>query len=99
MKADLARLMLLQKLGGIWANLRLEPTGPFPEELLSYEAIVVEHFPRDNLPNPNGILANGLYRAACPNCPVIANALRLAVTNVLQKNGKSVFGITGFRRI
>ena len=95
MKADIARLMLLEQFGGIWADLRLKPLVLVPNELLSEnDIIVVEHFADENLPHPNGLL-NNTFIAAIPRHPVVVNALRLAVENVLRRNGTNVFRITG----
>ena len=95
MKADIARLMLLEQFGGIWADLRLRPLVSVPNELLSEnDIIVVEHFASDDLPHPNGLL-NNTFIAAIPRHPVVVNALRLAVENVLRRNGTNVFRITG----
>jgi hypothetical protein len=94
MKADIARLLLLQEFGGIWADLRLKPNAPHPNHLLQYESVVVEHFPKPDLPNPNGLLNNTFISAEARH-QMISNALRLAVENVFRRHGSSVFAITG----
>jgi len=94
MQADLGRLLVLELFGGFWIDLRLHPLVPFLDQLLSCDLVVTEHFPKDNLPEPNGFLINGFIGAA-PAHPCIRAALRSVAENVARRMSGSIFYVTG----
>lgn len=94
MQTDLARLFLLSTFGGFWSDLKLRPRLPIPTGLHCHEAVVVEHFPKVDLPAPDGLLCNG-FMGAVPGSTLMATALALAMKNVVQQKGDSAFTITG----
>ncbi len=94
MQADIARLFLLEFAGGFWVDLKLFPEQSFLNGLAESDLITVEHFPKENLNNPNGFLSNSFIGAkACH--PAISRALDLAVRNVRSRMPGSIFYVTG----
>lgn len=94
MQADIARLAILLIQGGFWADLKLSPRSAFLNELTDFRLVVTEHFPKENLPDPNGFLLNS-FLGAEPAHPVIADALNRVVRNVRERQQGSIFYITG----
>jgi len=94
MKADIARLVLLQEFGGFWADLRLRPLAAISADLWQFHTILIEHFPRLNLPDPTGVLINS-FIGAQPCSPIIKTALNLVLANVATKTPRNVYSMTG----
>lgn len=94
MQADIARLFLLEMDGGFWVDLKLHPLTPFLDRLVADNLVTVEHFPKDNLPEPNGFLINS-FIGARPYHPCISTALNAAVRNVRSRMTGSIFYVTG----
>ena len=94
MQTDVARLFLLESFGGFWSDLKLRPRQPIPPDLHAYETVLVEHFPKAELPEPRGLLVNGFIGAA-PGAPLITTALALVLKNIERRQGDGVFGISG----
>jgi hypothetical protein len=94
MQADIARLFVLSRFGGFWSDLKLRPRQPISPALRGFATVLVEHFPKPELPDPRGVLVNG-FIGAIPGAPVIASALNLALANVRERQGDGVFAITG----
>lgn len=94
MQADLARLFLLEMAGGFWIDLKLHPRKAFLSTLISYDLLVIEHFPKYNLPDPNGFLINS-FIGSCQNHPCITTALDCAIKNVNRRMPGSIFYVAG----
>ncbi|MCF3946300.1 hypothetical protein AiwAL_07320 [Acidiphilium sp. AL] len=94
MQADIARLFLLEMDGGFWVDLKLHPLMPFLDRLIFDDLVVTEHFPKDNLQEPNGFLINS-FIGARPYHPCISAALDGAVRNVRRRMAGSIFYVTG----
>ncbi|WP_288005977.1 glycosyltransferase family 32 protein [Acidiphilium sp.] len=94
MQADIIRLFLLEMVGGFWIDLKLCPRKSFLGALVNDELVVTEHFPKDNLPQPNGFLSNS-FLGARPGHPKISQALDIALRNVRQRMTGSIFYVTG----
>jgi hypothetical protein len=94
MQTDIARLFLLSVCGGFWSDLKLRPRQPLANAFDIHDTVLVEHFPKPELPEPRGMLANGFIGAA-PRAPLLVTALALVVRNVEQRQGDGVFLITG----
>ncbi len=94
MQADLARLALLSVQGGFWVDLKLFPRVPFLRELLNFDLILIEHFPKDDFPDPTDFLINSLIGCR-PGSATIQRAMEIATQNVLEKKPGNVFHLTG----
>ncbi len=94
MQADIARLFILEMVGGYWVDLKLNPLVSFLNLLSRYELVVTEHFPKDNLPYPNGFLINS-FIGSTPYQPVVTAALNKVVDNVRRRMSGSIFYVTG----
>jgi hypothetical protein len=94
MQADVARLFLLEMTGGFWVDLKLFPLVSFLDQLTNHELIVTEHFPKDNLPEPNGFLINS-FIGARPHQPCITEALATALRNIDCRMSGSIFYVAG----
>ncbi|MDD2878313.1 MAG: capsular polysaccharide synthesis protein [Acidiphilium sp.] len=94
MQADLARLFLLELFGGFWIDLKLFALQPITDELIDYDLVVTEHFPKENLREPNGFLINS-FIGARPYHPCISHALDEALHNVFGRKQGSIFYVAG----
>ena len=95
MIADIGRLLVLHIFGGVWVDLKVgllerPPVFDDPNQTL----IVTEHWPQENLPNPNGRLTNSVI-ASCARHPVIGHTLTRAARNVNARLDASIYHITG----
>ncbi len=93
-QADVARLFLLYYFGGFYVDLKLDPKRDFLRELLEFELVLTEHFPKQNLPVPNGFLINS-FIGAKPNSEYIGRVLDRVLCNVEARQKSSIFDITG----
>jgi mannosyltransferase OCH1-like enzyme len=94
MKADIARLLLLQVFGGFWADLKLHPNLRFLDRFSGYDLVLTEHFPKDDLPDPTGHISNS-FIGAVPSNPVIVRALQTVVENVNNRMAGSIYHVSG----
>jgi hypothetical protein len=94
MQADLARLVLLDRFGGFWADLKLVPRQPIATALHRFDAVLVQHFPKAELPDPTGVLVNG-FIGAVPGSHLIATTRALALANIGARQGDGAFALTG----
>jgi mannosyltransferase OCH1-like enzyme len=94
MQADIARLLLMKVIGGFWVDLKLYLNLRFLDRLVQNDLIFTEHFPKADLPNPNGRLSNS-FMGAVPAHPVITAALARVVKNVHSRMKGSIYHVTG----
>jgi mannosyltransferase OCH1-like enzyme len=94
MQADIARLMLLWIFGGFWVDLKLHLNRRFLDRLADNDLILTEHFPKIDLPSPDGRLSSS-FIGAVPGNLVIAKALASAVRNVNHRMRGSIYHVTG----
>lgn len=94
MQADIARLLLLQIFGGFWVDLKLHLNHRFLDRFADHDLVLTEHFPKEDLPDPNGRLSNSFIGAAQGN-PVIKKALEYVTDNVNRRMGGSIYHVTG----
>lgn len=94
MQADIARLACLKLFGGFWVDLKIYLNHRFLDRFSDYDLVLTEVFPKEDLPNPNGILVNGFIGAA-PDNHVISKALHMAAENVNRRMPGSIYHVTG----
>jgi mannosyltransferase OCH1-like enzyme len=94
MKADLTRLFLLFHQGGFWIDLKLYPLCSFLDEHTTSDLMLVEHFPSEFIPDPSGVLVNGIFGCSRGN-PFIGACLERATANVRRRMSTTVWEVTG----
>lgn len=95
MQADILRLAILYRQGGIWSDIKNQPRCSFINpSLCSNDLVLAEHFPLEQRPDPMGKLCNSFFI-----CTRGHNFIRLvlnnAITNVEERRLGGVFGLTG----
>jgi mannosyltransferase OCH1-like enzyme len=94
MKADIGRFLLLTLFGGVWVDLKISLKRPFLAPFADLDLVTVEHYPKDDFPDPNGHLCIG-FIAACPGHPVITETLNSITMNVNARRQDSIYHLTG----
>ena len=95
-QADLARLAILLRHGGFWADLKVVPLRPFLADLVDHDLVLTEHHPTAERPVADGFLNNS-FIGASPDNPLVARCLERALHNVDRRWPPSVFEMTGPR--
>lgn len=95
MQADIARLAIIHRQGGVWNDLKNFPRRPFLGALVSkFDLVLCERFPTPANPDTSGTLSNSWFAAAAGN-RFIEGCLREVIDNVQARRQGSVFGLTG----
>ncbi|MDP2264123.1 MAG: glycosyltransferase [Hydrogenophaga sp.] len=94
MKSDLMRVAIIAKYGGVYSDLKNEPSRPFLDEIIgSSSPVILEHPP--TIKNYNGILCNAFLhdQQGSPFCSKVAAAI---TGNVLARRTEGgVINVTG----
>ena len=94
MKADLARLLILNIFGGFYCDLKNDCLKDFLFDLLENNTVLIEHWPQHDRPDPNGLLANSFIGSE-PKSTIILELIDTALVGIKCRVDASPSAVTG----